>query len=51
MNVIVQVCEFIANCIIKLWSAFGTWGVIGVCLIAPAIFTRIANLIKKIFQF
>ena len=51
MDVIVQVGEFLANTFIKFWNAFGTWGVIGVCIIAPAIFVRIVNLLKKIFQF
>lgn len=51
MDVIVRVGEFVANTFIMFWNAFGTWGVIGVCIIAPPIFARIVNLIKKIFQF
>lgn len=51
MNVIVQVGEFLANQFVKLWSAFGMWGVIGVCIIFPPILARIVNLIKKILQF
>ena len=51
MNVIVQVGEFLADTFVKLWTAFGTWGVLGACIIAPAVIVRIANLLKKIFQF
>ena len=51
MDVIVQVGEFLANSFVKLWSAFGTWGVIGVCIVIPPVLARIVNLIKKIFQF
>lgn len=51
MTVIVQIGEFIANSFVKLWTAFGTWGVLGVCIIFPVILSRIVNLIKKIFQF
>lgn len=51
MNVITQVGEFLADSFVKLWSAFGIWGVIGACIIAPQVILRIANLLKKIFQF
>ena len=50
MDAIVQVGEFIANCFVMLWNAFGAWGVIGVCIIVPFIFKRIVNLFIKIFQ-
>lgn len=51
MSVIVQVGEFLADSFVKLWSAIGTWGVIGACIISVAVLVRIANLLKKIFQF
>lgn len=50
MDAIVQIGEFLANCFVSLWSAIGTWGVIGVCIIAPLILRRIVNLFIKIFQ-
>lgn len=51
MDVIVQVGQFMAETFIKLWSAFGAWGVIGFGIIGLAVVSRIANLLKKIFQF
>lgn len=51
MDVITQVGEFIADCFVKIWSAFGVWGVIGACIITPAIVVRIVKLLQKIFQF
>lgn len=51
MTVIVQVGQFLAETFTKLWTAFGTWGVIGFGIIALAVVSRIANLLKKIFQF
>lgn len=51
MDVIVQVGQFFADTFVKLWTAFGMWGVIGVGIIAPAVILRVANLVKKIFKF
>lgn len=51
MDVIIQVGEFLADSFVKLWTAFGTWGVFGACIIVPAVIVRIANLLKRIFQF
>lgn len=51
MQVIVQVGEFMANSFVKFWSAIGTWGVIGVGIVAPVVLRKVGNLIKQIFQF
>ena len=51
MEVIVQAGEFMANAFVTLWNAIGTWGVIGVGIVAPVILKKIGNLISKIFQF
>ena len=51
MEVIVQTGEFMANSFIALWNAIGTWGVIGVGIVAPFILRKIGELIKRIFQF
>ena len=51
MDVIVQTGEFMANAFVQLWNGIGTWGVIGVGIVAPFILRKIGNLIKKIFQF
>lgn len=51
MEAITSTGQFMANAFISLWSAIGTWGVIGVGIIAPFIFKKIAGLIKRIFQF
>ena len=51
MDDIILVGEFFADCFVKLWSAIGTWGVIGVGIIAPAVLYKVGNLVKKIFQF
>lgn len=51
MDDILLVGEFFANAFTMLWNAIGTWGVIGVGIIAPAVLYKIGNLVKKIFQF
>lgn len=51
MENITLVGEFMANSFLQLWSAIGTWGVIGVAIIAPVVFRKIADLIRRIFQF
>lgn len=51
MEAITYVGQWLANAFVAVWSAIGTWGVVGVCLIAPVVLNRIGNLVKKIFQF
>lgn len=51
MEPIVQVGQFLADSFLQLWTALGTWGVIGVGIIAPAVLYKVGNLVKKIFQF
>ena len=51
MEVITQVGEFMANSFVMLWQAIGTWGVIGVGIIAPVVLRKVGSLIKQIFQF
>lgn len=51
MTDIVRVGEFLANGFIALWSAIGTWGVIGVGIVSLAVLKRVSNLVKKIFEF
>lgn len=51
MDVIVQAGQFMANSFIALWNAIGTWGVIGVSIVAPFVLRKIGELIKRIFQF
>ena len=51
MDDIVLIGNFFADSFVKLWSAIGTWGVIGVGIIAPTVLYKIGNLVKKIFQF
>lgn len=42
---------FMAQSFTKLWTAFGTWGVIGFGIIGVFVFKKIANLMKMIFEF
>ena len=51
MESITLVGEFMANAFVQLWTAIGTWGVIGVGIIAPTVLRKIGGLVKKIFQF
>lgn len=51
MDVLVDVGQFLADSFLKLWSAIGSWGVIGFLIIAPFILRKIGNLIRKVFQF
>ena len=51
MDVILEVGQFMADSFTALWTAIGSWGVIGVGIIAPAVIYRISRILKKIFQF
>lgn len=51
MDDLLLIGEFFADSFVSLWSAIGTWGVIGVGIIAPTVLYKIGNLVKKIFQF
>lgn len=51
MEVITQTGQFMANSFIKVWEAIGTWGVIGVGIIAPVVLRKISGLLKQIFDF
>ena len=51
MEVIIQTGEFMANAFILFWNAIGTWGVIGVGIVASFVLRKIGELIKRIFQF
>lgn len=50
MDVITKTGEFMANAFLLLWNAIGTWGVIGVGIIAPAVLFKVGRLLKKVFQ-
>lgn len=50
MEPIVQTGEFLADSFISLWTAFGTWGVIGVGIIAPAVIYKVVSIFKKILK-
>lgn len=51
MEQITKVGEWLANAFVSLWTAFGTWGLFGIGIIAPAVLIRVGNLVKKIFKF
>lgn len=51
MNAIVLVAEFLGQMLLALWNAIGTWGIIGVGIIAPMVIKRVANLVKKVFEY
>lgn len=48
---ITQVSQFMVDTFVSLWSAIGTWGVIGLGIIAPTVLYKVARLIKKTFTF
>lgn len=51
MEALTEFGSWCASSFLQLWNAIGTWGIIGVGIIAPAVLKKIANLLKKIFQF
>lgn len=51
MEPILKVGQWMADCFTALWLEIGTWGVIGVGIIATTILYRVGRLLKKIFQF
>ena len=51
MDIFYSVAMFMGNCFTKIWTALGTWGVIGFGIIAVAVFRKISNLMKMIFEF
>ena len=51
MENITLVSQFMVNSFKALWAAIGTWGVIGVGIIAPAVLYKISQILKKIFRF
>lgn len=51
MNEIREVGVFLGDTFTKLWTALGTWGVIGIGVICPVVLKKIGNLLKKIFQY
>lgn len=50
MESITLIGEFLADSFLNLWTAIGTWGVIGVGIIAPVILQKVGNILKKVFQ-
>lgn len=51
MEVITQVAQFMSDSFVSLWTAIGSWGVIGLGIIAPVVLRKIAHIFKKIFSF
>lgn len=50
MDQFVLVGEWLANAFIALWSAIGTWGIMGVGIVGIAVIRVISNLVKKVFN-
>lgn len=50
MEPIVQTGQFMADSFLALWTAFGTWGVIGVGIIAPAVIYKVVSVLKRILK-
>lgn len=51
MNEIIMVGEWLANAFVALWTAVGTWGIMGIGIIGIAVIKRVGNLVKKVFNF
>lgn len=45
------IAQFMVDCFNSLWSAIGTWGVIGLGIIAPFVLKKIASLLKQVLRF
>ena len=51
MQDIVMVGEWLANAFVALWTAVGTWGIMGIGIIGVAVIKRVGNLVQKVFKF
>lgn len=45
------IVQFMVNSFKSLWTAIGTWGVIGLGIIAPFVLKKIASLLKQVLRF
>lgn len=45
------IAQFMVDSFKSLWTAIGTWGVIGLGIIAPFVLKKIASLLKQILRF
>ena len=50
MDLFVQCGEWLANAFVALWSAIGTWGIMGVGIVGIAVIRVVSNLFKKVFS-
>lgn len=50
MTEISMVGEWLADSFLQLWTAIGTWGVIGVGIIAPAVIYKVVSIFKRILK-
>ncbi len=50
MNEISLVGEWLAESFLELWTAIGTWGVIGIGIIAPAVIYKVVSIFKRILK-
>lgn len=50
MTEITQVGEWMAETFLTLWNAIGTWGVIGVGIIAPTVIYKVVSIFKRILK-
>lgn len=51
MENITLIAQFMVNSFKAIWTAIGTWGVIGFGIIAPAVLYKISQILKKVFRF
>ena len=50
MNEISLVGEWLAESFLELWTAIGTWGVIGIGIIAPAVIYKVVSIFRRILK-
>ena len=51
LDALTQVTQFMVDTFVALWNAIGTWGVIGLGIIVPTVFRKIASLMKQVLRF
>ena len=51
LDALTQVAQFMVDTFVALWNAIGTWGVIGLGIIVPTVFRKIASLMKQVLRF
>ena len=51
MEEILMVGEWLANAFVALWTAVGTWGIMGIGIVGIAFIRVVTNLLRKVFSF